>query len=136
MFVFCCTAFSSGPSSRRTFRANLGGGPGVPVNRKPPPCAPRRTDMTRTTRALAKLTYALFGTLFLAAGAATLLVNTGLLPDALRNCVVHFAQDNPGMLHIIQEFGSLMVLAGLLTFWFIAHYEQSQGFHWAMTAYW
>ena len=92
--------------------------------------------MTRTTRALAKFTYTVFGTLFLAAGATTLLVNTGLLPDALRDVVIRFAQDNRGMLHIIQEFGSLMVLAGLLTFWFLFHYDQSQAFHWAMTAYW
>ncbi|HJZ60451.1 MAG TPA: hypothetical protein VKE74_36245, partial [Gemmataceae bacterium] len=92
--------------------------------------------MTRTTRALAKFTYAVFGTLFLAAGATTLLVNTGLLPDALRDVVVRFAQNNPGMLHVVQELGSLLVLAGLVTFWFLFHYDQSRGFHWAMTAYW
>jgi hypothetical protein len=92
--------------------------------------------MTRTTRVLAKLTYALFGTLFLVAGATTLLVNTGLLPDGLRDIVIRFSQGNPGMLHVVQELGSLLVLAGLLTFWFLLHYDQSRGFHWAMTAYW
>ena len=94
----------------------------------------RRPDMT--TRLVAKGIYALVGAAFLAAGAATLLVNTGLLPGSVRNVVVRFSQDNPVMLHILQEFGSVLVLLGLLTFWFIRHYEQSLFFHWAMTAYW
>jgi hypothetical protein len=92
--------------------------------------------MTKTTRVLAQVTYAVFGTLFLVAGATTLLVNTGLLPDALRNVVIRFSQDNLVMLHVVQEFGTLLVFAGLLTFWFIRHYDQSQFFHWALTAYW
>jgi hypothetical protein len=92
--------------------------------------------MTRTTRVLAMSIYAIFGALFLAAGATTLLVNTGLLPDALREIVIRFSQGNPGMLHVVQELGSLLVLAGLLTFWFVFHYDQSRGFHRAMTAYW
>jgi hypothetical protein len=65
-----------------------------------------------------------------------LFVNTGLVPGALRDIVIRFSQDNLGMLHIIQELGSLLVLVALLTFWFIAHYEQSRVFHWIMTAYW
>jgi hypothetical protein len=36
----------------------------------------------------------------------------------------------------MQEFGSLLVFAGLITFWFIRHYEHSRTFHWAMTAFW
>jgi hypothetical protein len=39
-------------------------------------------------------------------------------------------------LHIAQEFSSLLIFAGLITFWFLRHYEQSQGFHWAMTTFW
>ena len=92
--------------------------------------------MTKTTRVLAKVTYTLFAALFLAAGATTLLVNTGLLPDALRDIVIRFSQNNNGMLHIIQELGSLLVLVALLTFWFIRHYDESRYFHWAMTVYW
>jgi hypothetical protein len=80
--------------------------------------------------------YALLGAAFLLAGAATLLVNTGLLPGPLREVVIHFSQDNLDMLHILQEFGAVLVLLGLLSFWFIRHYDQSQFFHWAMTAYW
>jgi predicted membrane-bound mannosyltransferase len=92
--------------------------------------------MTRTTRVLAKFTYALFGTLFLVAGASTLLVKTGLLPDAIRDTVVGFSHNDLETLHIIQEYGTLLVLVGLLTFWFLRHYEQSQAFQWAMTAFW
>jgi hypothetical protein len=93
-------------------------------------------DMTRTTRLVAKGIYALVGAAFLLAGAATLLVNTGLLPGGVRDIVVRFSQDNLEMLHIVQEFGSGLVLLGLLTFWFIRHYDDSWYFHWAMTAYW
>jgi len=92
--------------------------------------------MTKTTRILAKAVYALFAALFLAAGVTTLLVNTGLLPEALRDIVVQFSQNNLGMLHIIQEFGTLLVFAGLVTLWFIRHYDESRYFHWAFTAYW
>jgi hypothetical protein len=93
-------------------------------------------DDMKATRVLVRFTYALFGTLFLASGATTLLVNTGVLPDALRTVVVEFSRGDPGTLHIIQELGSLLVLVGLLTFWFLWHYERSMVFHWAFTAYW
>ena len=89
-----------------------------------------------TTRLVAKGIYALVGSAFLSAGAATLLVNTGLLPGGVRDVVLRFSQDNLVMLHIVQEFGSVLVLLGLLTFWFIRHYDESLFFHWAMTAYW
>ena len=92
--------------------------------------------MSRTTRWLAKGLYGVVGVGFLLAGLVTLLVNTGLLPEGVRSIVVRFSQNNLIMLHIVQEFGSVLVLLGLLTFWFIRHYEQSQFFHWAMTAYW
>lgn len=89
-----------------------------------------------STRLVAKGIYALVGAAFLAAGAATLLVNTGLLPGGVRDVVLRFSQDNLVMLHILQEFGAVLVLLGLLTFWFIRHYDESLFFHWAMTAYW
>ncbi|MCI0704167.1 MAG: hypothetical protein L0241_24175 [Planctomycetia bacterium] len=92
--------------------------------------------MKTATRIVATVVYGLVGVGLLVAGAMTLLVNTGLLPDALRDVVLHFSQNNLGMLHIIQEFGTLMIFAGLITFWFIRHYDQSHGFHWAMTTYW
>jgi hypothetical protein len=36
----------------------------------------------------------------------------------------------------MQELGSVLVFVGLITFWFLRHYEQSQPFHWSMTAFW
>lgn len=92
--------------------------------------------MAAIARMLTMFVYALTGTAFLAAGAATLLVNTGLLPDAVRNVVVNFSRGDGRTLHLVQEAGALLVLAGLLTFWFLFHYDQSRYFHRAMTAYW
>ncbi len=80
--------------------------------------------------------YALFGSLFVIAGASVLLQRTGLLPDALGNFIRDVTKENANTLHIVQEFGSLLVFAGLITFWFIRHYQQSIAFHWAMTTFW
>jgi hypothetical protein len=80
--------------------------------------------------------YAFFGAIFLIAGASVLLLSTGLLPDAVENIIIHFARGDSNTLHIIQEFGSLIIFAGLITFWFVQHYEQSKPFHWAMTTFW
>ena len=79
--------------------------------------------MSRITRIVAKGVYGLIGAAFLLAGASTLLVNTPLLPGGVRDVVIRFSQDNLAMLHILQEFGSVLVLLGLLSFWFIRHYE-------------
>ena len=86
--------------------------------------------------ALVKSVYALFGALYLTAGTAVLLFRTGLLPDAVKRIILDAAHDDLNSLHISQEFGSVLVFVGLITFWFMRHYEQSQFFHWAMTAFW
>ena len=87
-------------------------------------------------KAIAKLLYGFFGVLFLIAGASVILLHTGLLPDAVKNIIINFGHGDSNTLHIIQEFGSLLVFAGLITFWFIRHYEQSKPFHWALTTFW
>jgi len=87
-------------------------------------------------KAIAKLLYGLFGALFLIAGAAVMLLGTGLLPDAIKTPIINVAHGDLNTLHITQEFGSLLVFAGLITFWFIRHYEQSKSFHWALTTFW
>jgi hypothetical protein len=93
--------------------------------------------MAKFTRILATFVYGIMAAAFLAAGVITLLVNTGLLPDAVRNVVVvQFSQNNNGFLHIIQELGTLLVLVGLVLVWCVLHYEQSRFIHWALTAYW
>ena len=87
-------------------------------------------------RALAKSLYGLVGVVFLVAGGSVLLLGTGLLPAAVRDTIVGIGQDNPNTLHIMQEFGSMLVFAGLITLWFLRHYDKSRPFHWAMTVFW
>jgi uncharacterized protein YjeT (DUF2065 family) len=87
-------------------------------------------------RALAKSSYGLVGVVFLVAGVSVLLLGTGLLPAAVRDSIHDIGQDNSNTLHIMQEFGSMLVFAGLITLWFLRHYDKSRPFHWAMTAFW
>jgi hypothetical protein len=88
------------------------------------------------TRALAQSLYGLFGAIYLVAGAGVLLLGTGLLPDAVRDIIESLGRRDSNTLHIMQEFGSVLVFVGLITLWFIRHYDQSRPFHWAMTAFW
>ena len=85
---------------------------------------------------IAKFLYGLFAAVFLIVGATVLLLHTGLLPGAVRSIVMSVAHDDLNAVHLIQEFGSLLVFAGLVSVWFIRHYEQSRFFHWAMTTFW
>jgi hypothetical protein len=88
------------------------------------------------SRILAKALYLLFGVLYLAAGVTVLLFRTGLLPAWAKNAILESANGDLNAVHISQEFGSLLVFAGLITVWFTRHYEQSLYFHWAMTTFW
>jgi hypothetical protein len=85
---------------------------------------------------LAKSLYVLLGGLFLAAGVSVLLLGTGLLPAPVRDILLDVGRHDENTLHIMQEFASLLVFAGLMTFWFVHHYDQSRPFHWAMTLFW
>src|SRR5215470_3745726 len=85
---------------------------------------------------LARSLYVLFGVLYITAGTVVLLFRTGLLPDAVKNSLLDLANGDLNTVHISQEFGSLLVFAGLITLWFARHYEQSLFFHWAMTTFW
>src|SRR5262249_23026083 len=78
----------------------------------------------------------LFGTLYLAAGATVLLFRTGLLPDPVKQIIIDSTQGDLNSVHIVQELGSALIFIGLITFWFIWQYEQSNWFHWAMTTFW
>jgi hypothetical protein len=88
------------------------------------------------TKVVVKVVYGIFGALYLLAGTGVLLLKTDLLPSAVREIIDSVARNDSNTLHIMQEFGSLLVFVGLITFWFIRHYEQSWPFHWAMTAFW
>jgi len=85
---------------------------------------------------LAKALYLIFGLSYLAAGTVALLFRTGLLPDAVKNALLDAAHGDLNTVHISQEFGSLLVFTGLITLWFVRHYQQSLFFHWAMTTFW
>jgi hypothetical protein len=87
-------------------------------------------------RALIRSLYALVGAGFLVAGASVLLYGTGLLPPAVKEHIDSAGRGDLNALHIMQEFSSLLVFAGLITFWFTWHYDQSRAFHWAMTVFW
>jgi hypothetical protein len=89
-----------------------------------------------TIKAVVNLFYGFFAVVFLLAGVTILLLHTGILPDGIRDIVLDVAQRDSNAIHLIQELGSLLVFAGLITFWFIRHYEHSKPFHWAMTTFW
>jgi hypothetical protein len=87
-------------------------------------------------RALIQLLYALVGVVFLVAGVSVLLLKTDLLPEGVRGHIVDAARGDLNAMHIMQEFSSLLVFAGLITLWFTWHYDQSRLFHWALTVFW
>jgi hypothetical protein len=88
------------------------------------------------TRSLVQSLYGLMAIVFLLAGTLVLLLGTGLLPPVVRHAILTVGEDNLNTLHLMQEYASLLVLVGLLTIWFMKHYELSRGFHWAMTVFW
>jgi hypothetical protein len=94
-----------------------------------------RAQFMHIIHAITKVIYGLFGVFFVLVGGSVLLLNTGLLPEAVRNIIVDHANGDGRLLHVLQEWGNVHLLLGLLTFWFIRHYDQSQTYHWAMTAY-
>jgi hypothetical protein len=87
----------------------------------------------RLIRAMTMVVYGLVGIFFVLVGGSVLLY--GLLPESARNTILAFAHGDLETLHVIQEWGNAHLLLGLLTFWFVRHYDQSAAFHWAMTAY-
>jgi len=87
-------------------------------------------------RTITRSMYAVVGATFLFGGSSVLLLGTGLLPLQLKDSILSIGEDNINTLHLMQEYASLLVLVGLVTFWFIRHYEQSRAFHWVMTAFW
>jgi hypothetical protein len=89
-----------------------------------------------STRVLAQSLYGLSGTVYLVVGFTVLLFRTGLLPDPIRDIISVVGQGDLNSVHLIQEFGTALVFLGLITFWFMRHYEQSLWFHWAMTTFW
>ena len=85
---------------------------------------------------VAKFLYGLSAAAFLIAGASVLSLGSGLLPAVISSFIMEFTHDDLTTIHIVQELGSLLVFAGLISIWFIRHYKQSKFFHWAMTIFW
>lgn len=89
-----------------------------------------------TIHTITKFIYGFFGVVFLVIGLSVVMYSTGIVPPGTQDIILHAADNSLNGLHSLQEFGSLLVFAGLISFWFIRHYEQSMGFHWAMTVFW
>jgi hypothetical protein len=85
---------------------------------------------------IAKVVYGFFAVGFLLVGLTVFTSGTGLLPGPLRSIVRGVGHGDDNTLHIIQEFGAFLVFIGLITFWFMRHYDQSRLFHWTMTISW
>src|SRR5262245_32469914 len=94
-----------------------------------------RAQLMRGIQAITKIVYGSFGVFFVLVGGSVLLLNTGLLPEMVRGIILDYARGDGRLLHVVQEWGNAHVLLGLLTFWFIRHYDRSLAYHWAMTAY-
>jgi hypothetical protein len=90
-----------------------------------------RRALDATTRSL----YVLSAVIYLLLGTGVLLLGTGLLPAWVRDWILELGKNDPNTMHLIQEWGTLCVLAGMLFIWFARHYDQSARFHWVVTFY-
>src|SRR3954470_1447232 len=84
---------------------------------------------------IAKFLYGLLGVIFLVIGLGVVSFKSGLLPDRAMGAILHNTDNNMYGLHLLQEFGALMVFAALILFWFIRNYQHSLSLHWAMTVF-
>ena len=84
---------------------------------------------------IAKFLYGLAGVVFLVIGLGVVSFKSGLLPQGAIDAILHNTDNNMYGLHLLQEFGALMVFTGLMSFWFIRNYQHSLSFHWAMTVF-
>jgi hypothetical protein len=82
---------------------------------------------------LSQALYVLFGVVYLVAGTSVLLFKTSILPPTIAHIVAEVTHHDPHTLHIAQEFGTHMIVLGLVTLWFVGHTDQSRLFHLAMT---
>jgi hypothetical protein len=90
--------------------------------------------MKTAVKILAQLSYVIAGATMLLLGASVLLAGAGALPG-LQTSLVEEAKGNLDFVHVLQEFATLLVFAGLITLWFVLHYEQSMALQWAMTLF-
>jgi len=91
--------------------------------------------MRRVVDVVTRCTYVLSAGFYLLLGVAVLLLGTGLLPAWVHDRIFEIGRNDPVTMHLIQEWGTLCVLVGILFLWFARHYDQSVKFHWAVTFY-
>jgi hypothetical protein len=87
-------------------------------------------------KAITRVLYGVFAAAYLLVGITVVAAGMGLLPEPLHGVVMRVVHGEVDTLHIIQEFGAFLVFIGLISFWFIRHYDQSRTFHLAMTLAW
>ena len=90
--------------------------------------------MKTAVKLLAQLSYVVVGAAMFLFGAAVLLAGAGALPG-LQSSLLEEAKGNLDFVHVLQEFATLLVFAGLVTLWFVCRYDDSMVFHWAMTLF-
>jgi hypothetical protein len=90
--------------------------------------------MKMTVRLIAQGSYVVAAAVMVVLGAGVLLAGAGVFPS-LQNSLVEEAQGSLDTVHILQEFASVLIFAGLVTLWFVRHYDQSMAFHWLMTLF-
>lgn len=85
---------------------------------------------------VAQTLYGFSAAIFLIIGVSVLALGSGLLPEAAMSFIMDITQGDRTVIHLVQELGSILVFAGLISIWFIGHYNQSKFFHWSMTIFW
>jgi hypothetical protein len=90
--------------------------------------------MKLAVKLLAQTSYVVVGAAMFLFGASVLLAGAGLLPG-LQSSLVEEAEGNLDFVHVLQEFATLLVFAGLVTLWFVRRYDDSMVFHWAITLF-
>jgi len=97
--------------------------------------ANQESIMRRIVDVITRSSYVLAAGFYLLLGVAVLLLGTGLLPAWVHDRIFEMGRNDPFTMHLIQEWGTLCVLVGILFIWFARHYNRSTKFHWAVTFY-
>ncbi len=98
--------------------------------------APNPQPISMNAKPIVKTLFTANGALFIIVGTSVILYRTPLLTDGMREIMLKVVHGDLNALHLLQEFSSLMIGVGILSFWAVQHYEQSKTFHIALTTFW